>query len=71
MGFFNLPARTNVGRVVPKNAFDKFTNTKQKKLFTDSIQRISWTHKLSADTANLDAKDIQEIQVFKIDSINY
>ena len=67
MGFFNLPARTNVGRVVPKNAFDKFTNTKQKKLFTDSIQRISWTHKLSTDTANLDAKDIQEIQVFKIE----
>lgn len=67
MDFFNLPVRTKVGRVVPKNAFDKYTNTKQKKLFTDCIQRISWTHKLSADTVNLDAKDIQEIQVFKVE----
>ena len=67
MDFFNLPTRTKVGRVVPKNAFDKYTNTKQKKLFTDCIQRISWTHKLSADTVNLDAKDIQEIQVFKVE----
>lgn len=67
MDFFNLPVRTKVGRVVPKNAFDEYTNTKQKKLFTDCIQRISWTHKLSADTVNLDAKDIQEIQVFKVE----
>lgn len=67
MDFFNLPVTTKVGRVVPKNAFDEYTNTKQKKLFTDCIQRISWTHKLSADTVNLDAKDIQEIQVFKVE----
>lgn len=67
MDFFNLPVRTKVGRVVPKNAFDEYTNTKQKKLFTDCIQRISWTHKLSADTVNLDAKHIQEIQVFKVE----
>lgn len=67
MDFINLPARTKVGRVVPKNAFDEYTNTKQKKLFTDCIQRITWTHKLSADTVNLDSKDIQEIQVFKIE----
>jgi len=67
MDFFNLPVRTKVGRVVPKNAFDEYTNTKQKKLFTDCIQRISWTHKLSADTVNLDAKDIQEIEVFKVE----
>ncbi len=67
MDFFNLPARTKVGRVVPKNAFDEYTNTKQKKLFTDCIHRITWSHKLSADTINLDAKDIQEIQVFKIE----
>lgn len=67
MDFFNLPSRTKVGRVVPKNAFDEYTNTKQKKLFTDCIQRISWTHKLSTDTVNLDAKDIKEIQVFKVE----
>ena len=67
MDFFNLPLSTKVGRVVPKNAFDEYTNTKQKKLFIDCIQRITWTHKLSADTINLDSKDIQEIQVFKIE----
>lgn len=67
MDFFNLPVRTKVSLVVPKNAFDEYTNTKQKKLFTDCILRISWTHKLSADTVNLDAKDIQEIQVFKVE----
>jgi hypothetical protein len=67
MDFFNLPSRTKVGRVVPKNAFDEYTNTKQKKLFIDCIQRITWTHKLSVDTVNLDAKDIKEIQVFKVE----
>ena len=67
MDFFNLPVRTKVGRVVPKNAFDGYTNTKQKKLFIDRILRITWTHKFSTDTVNLGAKDIQEIQVFKVE----
>lgn len=67
MDFFNLPSRTKVGRVVPKNAFDEYTNTKQKKQFTDGIQRITWTHKLSSETVNLEAKDIKEIQVFKVE----
>lgn len=66
MEFFNLPAQAKVGRVVPKNAFDAHTNTKQKKLFTDCVQRITWTHKLSPDTVNLTAKEVAEIQVFKI-----
>ncbi len=67
MDFFNLPARTKVRRVVPKNAFDEYTNTKQKKLFTDCIQRITWIHKLSSETVNLEAKNIKEIQVFKVE----
>ena len=67
MDFFSLPSRTKVGRVVPKNAFDEYTNTKQKKQFTDGIQRITWTHKLSSETVNLEAKDIKEIQVFKVE----
>lgn len=67
MDFFNLPSSTKVGRVVPKNAFDEYTNTKQKKLFTDSIRRITWTHKLSTDTINLKEKDVKEIQIFKIE----
>ena len=67
MGFFNLPIRTKVGRIVPKNAFDDYINTKLKKQFTDDIQRITWTHKLSRETLNLEGKDIKEIQVFKIE----
>lgn len=67
MDFFDLPTRTKVSRVVPKNAFDQYTNSKQKRLFTEAIQRISWTHKLSAETLNLGAKDIKEIQIFKIE----
>ena len=67
MEHFNLPRSTQVNRVVPKNAFDVYTNTKQKKGFTDKILRITWTHKLSADTINLDGTDISEIQLFKIE----
>jgi hypothetical protein len=68
MDFLNgLPSRTEVGRVVPKNAFDEYTNTKQKKLFTDCIQRMTWTHKLSRETINLESKEIKEIQVFKVE----
>jgi hypothetical protein len=67
MDFFNLPPRTKVGRVVPKNAFDEYTNTKQKKQITDCILRITWTHKLSIETVNLEAKDIKEVQVFKVE----
>lgn len=67
MSFFNLPARTKVNRVVPKNTFDDYINTKQKKQFTDLIQRITWTHKLSSETINLESKEIIELQVFKIE----
>ena len=67
MNFFNLPSRTKVGRVIPKNAFDAYTNTKQKRQFTDEIQRITWTHKLSSETVNIEAKEIKEIQVFKVE----
>lgn len=67
MDFFNLPARTKVGRVVPKNAFDEYTNTKQKKLFTEHIKRITWTHKLSNETINLAHFNIAEIQLFRVE----
>jgi hypothetical protein len=67
MEFFNLPHTAKVNRVIPKNAFDAYTNSKQKKLFTDLILRITWLQKLSPDTVNLGAKEIQEIQIFKIE----
>lgn len=67
MELFNLPHTAKVNRVIPKNAFDAYTNSKQKKLFTDLILRITWLQKISPHTVNLEAKEIQEIQIFKIE----
>ena len=67
MRLFNLPKSTEVGRVVPKNAFEEYINSKQRKVISDSIKRITWTHKLSRDTTNLNAIEINEIQFFLIE----
>lgn len=67
MGLFDLPKSTEFGRVIPKNAFDEYTNTNQKKLISDTILRITWTHKLSTETTNLKANEIKEIQFFLIE----
>ena len=67
MEVFNLPTNTKVNRVVPKNTFDSYTNTKQKKIFANKVSRITWTHKLSNKTTNLKTIDISEIQLFKIE----
>ena len=50
MSFFNLPKQTQVNKSIPKNAFDSYINSKQKKLFVDIIERIRWTNKLSVET---------------------
>ncbi|QHS56811.1 DUF4391 domain-containing protein [Mucilaginibacter sp. 14171R-50] len=62
-----LPVKTVVNRVIPKNAFDSYTNTKQKKQMVDLIERIRWTNKLSLETINLSGKEITEIQLFEIE----
>lgn len=67
MDIFKLPHTTIVNKVIPKNSFDAYTTYKQKKLFTELVQRITWTHKLSTETTNLPGKDIKEIQIFKIE----
>lgn len=67
MEIFDLPDKVKVNKVVPKNAFDSFTNSKQKQLFTDLIKRITWEYKISEATTNLPAKEIKEIQVFYIE----
>lgn len=67
MELFTLPQSTKVQRVIPKNAFDTYTNSKQKKIFSESILRITWLYKLSPETVNLDGVDIKEIQIFKIE----
>jgi len=66
MSFFNLPKQTQVNKSIPKNAFDNYTNNKQKKLFVDIIERIRWTNKLSVETINLEGKEISEIQIFQV-----
>jgi hypothetical protein len=67
MDLFNLPPTTAVNRVVPKNAFDSYATARQKKLFTNLVLRITWTHKLSSKTINLDGTEIKEIQLFRIE----
>lgn len=64
---FNLPKSTVVQKIVPKNAFDAYTNSKQKKAFADKIQRITWLNKISFETVNLKDAEIKEIQIFKIE----
>jgi len=67
MHLFQLPKNTTVGRVIPKNAFDDNINSRQKKQFTDLVQRITWTNKLSSQTINLRSVDVEEIQIFVIE----
>lgn len=64
---FHLPESTVVNRVVPKNAFDSYTNTKQKNTFTKLISKITWRNKLSSQTINLSGDKILEIQIFDIE----
>ncbi len=67
MSIFSLPKKTIYGKVIPKNAFDKFTNSKQKKAFASQVKRIKWLHKLSTDTTNLPSSEIKEIQILEIE----
>jgi len=64
---FDLPPQTIVNKVIPKNAFDRYTTAKQKKKLAELVERIRWTNKLSPETINLSGKDITEIQVFEIE----
>ncbi|MCZ4245842.1 DUF4391 domain-containing protein [Pedobacter punctiformis] len=64
---FNLPETTKLNKLIPKNAFDSYTNTKQKRELADNVSRITWLNKLSVDTTNLQSKEILEIQIFNIE----
>lgn len=64
---FDLPKSTIVNRFIPKNAFDEYSNAKQKRLFIEKVNKIRWLNKLSAETINLTGNDIKEIQVFEIE----
>ena len=77
MRVFDLPNSTEVNKVIPKNAFEAYSSPKQKKQFTELVQRITWLNKLSVETTNLKSIEIKEIQIFhfelkskqKIDSL--
>lgn len=62
-----LPTSTIVDKIVPKNSFDEYATTKQKKLLTSVVTRIKWLHKLSNQTVNLQGKEVIEIQVFELE----
>ena len=64
---FHLPKNTEIRRVIPKNAFDAYTNTKQKKAFSDKVLRMTWLNKIAFENVHLQGSDVQEIQVFKIE----
>lgn len=66
MEIYRLPDTTIVNRNIPKNAFEQYANSKQKKGFTDLISKITWKNKISEETVNLTGNDIQEIQVFEV-----
>ena len=64
----DLPASTIVNRFVPKEKFYTKTNinTKLRQQFTEEVDKIRWTHKLSPQTLNITSDDYLELQVFEI-----
>jgi hypothetical protein len=67
MKVFDLPYSTGVNKVVPKNAFETYSSPKQKKQFTELVQKITWLNKLSVETTNLNSIEIKEIQIFHLE----
>ncbi len=67
MDLFNLHFNTIIQRFVAKSHFDSGINTKQKAMFTNDIAKIIWCNTLSTETTNLPHKEIEEIQIFKIE----
>ncbi|OSZ82089.1 hypothetical protein CAP35_02120 [Chitinophagaceae bacterium IBVUCB1] len=63
---FDLPISTEINKAIPKNSFDTYVSYKQRKQFSELIDRIKWANKLSKQTINLNGSDIHEIQIFEI-----
>ncbi|MFD2963693.1 MULTISPECIES: DUF4391 domain-containing protein [Olivibacter] len=64
---FNLPISTVYGQTIPKKMFDAHLSNKQKKILTDKISKMTWTHKLAPATINLSGKYFAEIQIIHIE----
>jgi hypothetical protein len=63
---FELPQSCAVGQNIPKNAFHAHLTPAQRKTLSKSIERITWTHKITSTNSNLTAEDIEEIQIFHL-----
>lgn len=65
-----LPAQARVHTSVPKSKFFEKAkvNTKQKRAFTDKVQKIWWEYKLAPETIGIPATEkVQEVQVFVLE----
>lgn len=63
---FELPINTIVNKSIPKNVFESYTNSRQKRVLTSVVGKIRWTNKFSPQTVNLDGLDVKEIQLIEI-----
>lgn len=63
-----LPSSTVVNRFLPKEKFYSKTSmsSKLKQLFTDEIEKITWSNKIAPETLNITAGEYAELQVFEI-----
>lgn len=63
-----LPKSTIVNRFIPKEKFYSKTkiNTRLRQLFTDEVEKIIWTNKISPQTLNISAGEYLEMQIFEL-----
>lgn len=63
-----FPSSTVVNKFLPKEKFYSKTSmsSKLKQLFTQEIEKITWSYKISPGTLNITAGEHAEIQVFEI-----
>lgn len=64
---FSLPSSSLVNKAIPKNAFETYANATEKKQLTAAVSKITWLHKLSPDTINLDGETVKELQIFQVE----
>jgi hypothetical protein len=64
----NLPSSTKVNRFISKEKFYTKTSVSSqlRQRFTDEIEKIRWTNKISPDTLNITSGEYSELQVFEI-----
>ena len=47
MNPFILPPTSEVNKIIPKNAFDIFTNSKEKKQFSEFVNKMIWLNNIN------------------------